>query len=76
MKKKKRDEVLEEFETKDLGEDIRKSNSGIWIRRKSQPTSILLPEKMIDELKTKAAKKGIGYQTLLKMIVTENLSRY
>lgn len=82
MRKKKktapRDLVLEEFEKKDLGEDIRRSASGVWITpiNRLMPTSILLPPPLIEKLKEKAAKRGIGYQTMLKIIVHEHVDEY
>lgn len=75
--KEKRDPVLEEFLTRDLGEDIRAAGSGVVIRRPRQlPTSIFLPAQTIEKLRRKAAKRGIGYQTMLKIIVHEHLDEY
>lgn len=88
MKKKKytvkmdsderRDPIIREFLTRDLGSDIRKSGSGVWIRPKNKlvPTSIVLSPDLIEKLKTKAAKRGIGYQTMLKIIVHEHVDEY
>jgi predicted DNA binding CopG/RHH family protein len=73
---KRKDSQLEEFEKRDLGEDIRSSGSARIVRRKSRPTSILLDEELIRELRVKAAKRGIGYQTMLKIIVREHLHKY
>lgn len=73
----KPDSSLEEFETIDLGETLRTfKSSGRWFKPKTKPTSIALPEETIYILRKKAAKKGIGYQTLLKMIVQEHLNEY
>jgi len=75
-KRKERDLQLEEFETKDLGPDlIASGDTGVWIRP-LLPTSILLSPKIISRLKEKAAKRGIGYQTMLKIIVHEHLDEY
>ena len=76
MKKQKRDKQLEEFESKDLGDDIRKSKSAVVIKMKSLPTSIFLKPSLIHRLKEKAEKRGIGYQTMMKIIVAENISKY
>lgn len=70
---------LEEFETKDLGDTLKTyKHSGRWVvpSRKTRPTSIALSEETIQVLRQKAARKGIGYQTLLKMIVQEHLQEY
>ena len=46
------------------------------LKRKSQATSILLPTELIDKLRRKAAKRHIGYQTMLKIVVAEHLEEY
>lgn len=76
MKSHARDKQLSEFERKDLGADVRKSKSATSVTPKSRVTSIVLPETLISELKGKAVKRGIGYQTMLKIILTEQLRRY
>ncbi len=76
MKRKSRDLQIEEFEKKDLGRDIRRSRSSISVMPKSRPTSILLPETLIEKLRKKAEKRGIGYQTMLKIILVEQVDRY
>ena len=40
------------------------------------PTSILLKKELIEKLRAKAAKRGIGYQTMLKIIVFEHVDGY
>ncbi|MFA5140208.1 MAG: hypothetical protein WC728_13335 [Elusimicrobiota bacterium] len=40
------------------------------------PTSILLAPEIIHKLKEKAGKRGIGYQTMLKIIVHEHVDDY
>lgn len=78
MKKRARkDEQIEEFERKDLGKDI--EASGLrprLLRPKSHPTSILLPKDLVEKLREKAAKRHIGYQTMLKIIVSEHVEEY
>ncbi len=80
MKKisKKTDAVLNEFEKQDLGLDIVRSRSASIMRPRMRqlPTSILLDPKIIEQLKVKASQRGIGYQTMLKIIVHEHLSDY
>lgn len=75
-KKKSVDLQLKEFEEKDLGNDIRKSKSAVLIKPKQFATSVLLNRGLIYLLKQKAQKRGIGYQTMLKIIVAENVARY
>ena len=66
----RRDLQVEEFESRDLGEDIRAAG-GLRPIRKTLPTSIVLEQDLIDKLRKKAAKRGLGYQTMLKVIVRE-----
>jgi predicted DNA binding CopG/RHH family protein len=75
---KKKDLQVREFERKDLGKDIARSRSAVVVRPKvrQMPTSILLDQAIISQLRDKAAKRGIGYQTMLKIIVHEHLSEY
>lgn len=63
----------------DLSENI--ENGDIIFGRKGRPSvgskiSITLPDELIVELKNAAAKKAIGYQTLIRMIVKENIKKY
>ncbi len=71
-----RDPQLAEFEKRDLGDDIRRSRSAVLLRGPSRPTSILLDPALVEKLRAKGAKRGLGYQTLLKMIVMEHLEEY
>lgn len=65
------------FERKDLGNELQKYRSaGSWVKPKTRPTSVALSEETISILREKAGRKGIGYQTLLKMIVQEHLHEY
>lgn len=75
--RQRQDAQLEEFETQDLGKDIRTSGvRPVIVQPKTRPTSILLDVELIQQLRVKAAKRGIGYQTMLKMIVREHLHKY
>ena len=74
--KTNRDAQLKEFEKKDLGRDIARSGSAVAIRPKQLPTSIFLDPALISKLQVKARKRGIGYQTMMKIIVAENINRY
>ena len=69
------DAQVKEFERRDLGEDIGRSGSGKMIRR-SRTTSITLDHDLIEKLRAKGVKRGLGYQTMLKMIVMEHLDEY
>jgi predicted DNA binding CopG/RHH family protein len=77
-RQKKVDAQLEEFEKRDLGKDIQHSHSAAIIRPKhrSLPTSILLDPSIIVKLKEKAHGRGIGYQTMLKIILHEHVNEY
>ena len=69
------DAQAKEFERRDLGEDIRRSGAGKMVRR-SRTTSIALDHDLIEQLRAKGVKRGLGYQTMLKMIVLEHLDEY
>lgn len=69
------DAQLREFVERDLGDDIEASGSAIVVRPQ-RPTSILLGNDLISKLKEKGAKRGLPYQTMLKMIVMEHLDEY
>lgn len=72
-----KDAQLEEFDKRDLGSDIRASGArSVLIRPKSTPTSIALEPELIERLREKGAKRGLGYQTMLKVIVREHLEDY
>ena len=72
---KRVDAQVQEFEQRDLGDDIRGSGSGKMLRR-SRTTSITLDVDLIEKLRAKGVKRGLGYQTMLKMIVMEHLDEY
>ena len=74
--RKVEDRQLVEFARRDLGRDLRASGSGRVIHRHARPTSILLDDDLIKQLSEKGARRGLGYQTMLKLIVREHLHRY
>jgi predicted DNA binding CopG/RHH family protein len=78
IKHQKRDAQILEFERRDLGQDVERSKSATVIRPKhrSLPTSILLDPAIISKLKGKAEGRGIGYQTMLKIILHEHVDEY
>jgi hypothetical protein len=72
-----RDRQLDAFERRDLGRDILASGGPVQvIRPKSLPTSVLLPRDLVEKLRAKGKKRGLGYQTMLKMIVLEHVDEY
>ena len=77
-KSTREDAVRKEFDEKDLGRDIARSGSAVVVRPRTRqlPTSILLDPAIVDKLKAKAGKRGIGYQTMLKIIVHEHVDDY
>jgi predicted DNA binding CopG/RHH family protein len=70
-----RDRQVEEFAKLDLGAAIR-SAGGLRPIRKTLPTSIVLEPDLVAKLRKKAAKRGLGYQTMLKVIVREHVDEY
>lgn len=75
-KRPARDAQQREFEKRDVGDDLRASGAGRVIRPKSHPTSIVLEEDLVQQLRRKGAKRGLGYQTMLKLIVREHIGKY
>jgi len=71
-----RDAQVAEFERRDLGPDIRKAGVGRVLRRRSKPTSIMLDDDLVARLRQKGARRGLGYQTMLKLIVREHVDEY
>ena len=72
------DRQVHEFEKRDLGQDIARSKFAVVVRPRSRqkPTSILLDPAIVNKLKEKAGVRGIGYQTMLKIIVHELVDDY
>ena len=75
-KTKAPDAHVEEFDRRDLGDDIREAGTARLLRVRTKPTSILLEEDLVAALRKKGAKRGLGYQTMLKRIVREHLDEY
>jgi hypothetical protein len=76
-KGRRTDAQLAEFDRRDLGDDVRASGvRPVVIRPKSRPTSIVLEPDLVEQLRAKGAKRGLGYQTMLKVIVREHLDEY
>jgi len=44
--------------------------------RATMPTSIVLERDLVEKLRRKGAKRGLGYQTMLKVIVREHVDEY
>ena len=74
----KRDATLREFEERDLGDDIVGAGTARMLRpmRATMPTSIVLEKDLVKKLRAKGAKRGLGYQTMLKVIVCEHVDEY
>lgn len=77
-KSTREDKQVQEFEKRDLGQDIAHSKSAVVVcpRTPQMPTSILLDPAIIAKLREKAGARGIGYQTMLKIIVHEHVDDY
>ena len=76
-KRRRTDAQVAEFERRDLGDDIRASGvRPVVIRPEAYPTSIVLEPDLVEQLRAKGAKRGLGYQTMLKVIVREHLDEY
>jgi hypothetical protein len=73
-----KDGQVREFRKRDLGHDIVRDRAVVIVRPRTRltPTSILLDPAIIGKLKEKAGKRGIGYQTMLKIIVHEHVHEY
>ena len=74
--RKPADLQVREFSRKDLGRDIRQSGAARVLRRRTRPTSILLDQDLIEKLRAVGAKRGLGYQTMLKLILREKVDEY
>ena len=46
-----------------------------WKKKKMKQISLRLPEDLITEIKKEAVKHGIGYQTLIRLILTSKFKR-
>lgn len=71
-----RDAQVAEFEQRDLGSDIRAAGVARILRPRSKPTSIVLDDDLVAKLRQKGARRGLGYQTMLKLIVREHVDEY
>ena len=45
-------------------------------RRRAKPTSIVLDDDLVAKLRQKGARRGLGYQAMLKLIVREHVDEY
>ena len=71
MVKSSRDRAFEE----DWADAVAASRSAIVVRP-LRPTSIKLEPELITLLTQKGRKRGLPYQTMLKVILKENIDRY
>jgi uncharacterized protein (DUF4415 family) len=71
------DAQVAEFDRKDFGADVRRAKAAVVVRRgATRPTSLSLETDLIEKLREKGGKRGLGYQTMLKLIVREHLDEY
>lgn len=71
-----RDAQVAELERRDLGSDIRAAGVARVLRRGARPTSIALDDDLVAKPRQKGAHRGLGYQTMLKLIVREHVDEY
>jgi hypothetical protein len=64
------DPVLQEFEQRDLGADIKAAGTGVLVRPQ-RPTTILLSDGLKEQLRRRGEQLGVGYQTAAKMILAK-----
>ena len=78
----KKDDFDELFENTDFGSEIK---NPVWVkslkRKGGRPKigrklSIILPEELISALEKAAEKKGVGYQTMIRIICKEKIDDY
>lgn len=55
--------------------DYKKSKASQGKIKRKMPTSISLPEEVVEELKKIAVKKGIPYQVLMRSFIMEGLEK-
>jgi len=69
-------EEAEFWDTHDITEledELELVEEEVFVRPKKQVVSIRLERKMVEALKVLAARKGLGYSTLVRMWVMERL---
>jgi len=67
------DENQKKWENKKLGHDSKHAKAVYFETKKIVPTSMRLPQELIDGLKILAEESGIPYQTYIKMILTKHI---
>lgn len=77
------DQVMDEWLDKvDLSESIQKGTAISPVETKAgrtrigQKVNLILPDVLINRLRKLAEKRGLGYQTLARMILMEKISEY
>ena len=75
MKTYVKNEKGKAYETIEIDEKAIKRAYNDQKKAKKHPTSISLPEGVVIELKDAAQKKGIPYQTLMRMLIVEGLAK-
>ena len=77
----RKNSTIAEFGRRDLSDDIRASGVAVvgHAQRRATPskaTSILLDPALVNKLRKKGKRRGLGYQTMLKLIVYEHIDEY
>ncbi len=80
--KMQKDKFEKEFEESDFGEESPPKAVLISAsERKGRPRvgrkfNVIMPEELIALLQKAGEKRGVGYQTMIRMICTEQISEY
>ena len=64
------------FEHEDTGAAIEAARSWKLIKSPAQPISIRISSDLISKLRSAAHEREIGYQTMAKLIIAENINHY
>jgi predicted DNA binding CopG/RHH family protein len=77
-KEKNMDQLLDQS---DFTDAIKNSTSLDLSKKRGRPQigekiSITIPPDLIEDLKVAASKRHIGYQTMLRIILAENIEKY
>ena len=81
MKNKKNKNIDDLLEKTDFTEAIKNSKSIDLSKKVGRPQigekiSITIPPELIEHLKAAASKRHIGYQTMMRIILAENIEKY
>ncbi|TVQ79611.1 MAG: hypothetical protein EA369_04295 [Bradymonadales bacterium] len=68
--------LMNAFETQDTGKAIVDADSAVRIRSRTQPISLRISPDLVAKLRQAAAERDLGYQTMAKLIIAENIDLY